>query len=122
MGRAGRWGRRTGGERPVGPRLVAPTSWWGRAAAVLLAWHALGTALALVVGVVDDDLSLAVALLTWSAVAVAAYRLAPGPYLAVGGLLALAEETLVYALGGGLQGEATSLAHDLAVAMPGGPG
>lgn len=95
-----------------------PSTWWGRVAAVVLAWHALGTALALVIGVGEGDFSLAVALLAWSAIAVAAFRLAPGPYLVVGGLLAVVEETLVYALGGGLQGEATSLAHDLAVAGP----
>ena len=117
MGTSGRLGRWIRSQRSARPRAASSPP-WTRAATVLLAWHALGTALALWIGVVEGDFSLAVALLAWSGVAVVSYRLALGPYLLVGGLLALVEETLVYALGGGLQGRATSLAHDLAVAMP----
>lgn len=118
MGAGGWRGLRAFGERPARGDPETSTEWWSRAAVALLAWHALGTALALWIGVVEGDSRLAVALLAWTALALAAYRAAPGPYLLAGGLLALVEETLVYALGGGLQGQATSLAHDLAVAMP----
>lgn len=114
----GRWGRRALGERPALGNPETSAVWWSRAAVALLAWHALGTALALWIGVVEGDPRLAVALLSWSVLALVVFRAAPGPYLLAGGVLALVEEALVYALGGGLQGQATSLAHDLAVAMP----
>lgn len=47
-----------------------------------------------------------------------AYRLALRPFLLVSFVLAMIEEALIYYLGGGLQGEATSLLDDYANALP----
>lgn len=76
-------------------------------------WHVLALAVAFVV-----DWSLFAPLAVWTVVAVAVLAYRPGPHLPVAFALAVAEETLVYAFGGGLQGAATSLAHDYAVALP----
>lgn len=85
----------------------------GRRLQLVAGWHALALAVAAVVSV---DLFLPLAI--WTLVAVAVLHSRPGPYLPVALGLAVAEETLIYAFGGGLQGEARSLLHDYAVAMP----
>ncbi|WP_439027742.1 hypothetical protein [Haloarchaeobius sp. DT45] len=79
----------------------------------VFAWHTLALAVAAVV-----SWDLFVPLAVWTVVAAAVLRYRPGPYLPVALGLAVAEETLIYAFGGGLQGAARSLWHDYAVAMP----
>ena len=88
----------------------APRHWGVR---LVLAWHVVALLVALVV-----DRTLFAALLAWTAVAVAAFRYRPAPYLPWAFGLAVAEETLVYAVGGGLHGAARSLLHAFAVALP----
>jgi len=65
-----------------------------------------------------EVLKLALTLALWTLVAVALYCLRPPGFVLVAITLAVFEEVLVYSLGGGLQGKAESLSHDLILTVP----
>lgn len=85
---------------------------------IMLSWHILATLLSILIGIVDGDLSLAIALVSWTIIVIVLYHFRPYPFIMVSFLMAIVEEWLVYKLGGGLQGEAVSLLHDFVNALP----
>ena len=83
----------------------------------LIIWYIITLGFSLVISLVSGGY-LFLSLTLWTVIAVFAYHLRPPNFILSGLLLSLIEETLIYSLGGGLQGEATSLADDLIHAMP----
>lgn len=83
----------------------------------LIIWYIITLAFALLISLASGGY-LFLSLALWTVIAVIAYYLRPPNFIISGLVLALIEETLIYSLGGGLQGEATSLADDLIHAMP----
>jgi hypothetical protein len=84
--------------------------------AAILAWDSI--LLAVLIGFSSGDWKLGATLVLWTLLAVLLYRFRPPLFILTAQALAFAEETLVYAFGGGLQGQATSLARDLVLTMP----
>jgi len=72
----------------------------------------------LIIGVLENEWSLAVYLSIWTVIYLICYKVKPKFFVISAFLLAVLEETIVYFLGGGLQGTATSLLDDYAGSLP----
>jgi len=83
-----------------------------------LGWHFLSMIFALVIGISSGDFNLFLSLSIWTTIAVIAYKLEPSYYILTAFVLSALEELVVYSLGGGLQGAATSLLQDYANSLP----
>jgi len=85
---------------------------------ILLIWYFLDLVFSLIIAVVESEWSLAVYLYMWTAICFICYKIRPKKFVVSAFLLAVLEETIVYFLGGGLQGTATSLLDDYAGSLP----
>lgn len=85
---------------------------------ILLSWFAFDVILSILIAATTNDFSLAIYLFLWIIISVIAYKLRPPFFIASAFVLAVLEETIVYYLGGGLQGTATSLLDDFAGSLP----
>jgi len=84
----------------------------------LLIWYLLDLFFSLIIGVLENEWSLAIYLSIWTVICLICYKVKPKFFVVSAFLLAVLEETIVYFLGGGLQGTATSLLDDYAGSLP----